>query len=81
MINEFARARYFINFYSHIEWQSNGLKGNDSTIIAKTINIRREKRRQQKGIVEEGEITTDCLNTSFVTVEDGRMSQDEVNSK
>ena len=48
MINEFARARYFINFYAHIEWQSNGLKGNDSTIIAKTINIRREKEGKKK---------------------------------
>ena len=32
-------------------------------------------------MVEEGEIKMDFLNTSFVTVEDGRMSQDEVNSK
>ena len=48
MINEFARARYFINFYAHIEWQSNGLKGHDSTIIAKTINIRREKEGSKR---------------------------------
>ena len=82
MINEFAHARYFITFYTHIEWQSNGLKGNEWTIIVKTINIRREKEgKKKKGIVEDGEIKTDCLNTSFVTVEDGRMSQDEVNSK
>ena len=49
---------------------------------SKTINIRREKEgKKKKGMVEDGEIKTDCLNTSFVTVEDGRMSQDEVNSK
>ena len=48
MINEFAHARYFINFYTHIEWQSNGLKGNEWTIIVKTINIRREKEGKKK---------------------------------
>ena len=32
-------------------------------------------------MVEEGEIKMFFLNISFVTVEDGRMSQDEVNSK
>ena len=47
MINEFAHARYFITFYTHIEWQSNGLKGNDLTIIVKT-NIRREKEGKKK---------------------------------
>ena len=40
-----------------------------------------KRRQKKKGMVEDGEIKTDCLNTSFVTVEDGRMSQDEVNSK
>ena len=49
MINEFAHARYFINFYTHIERQSNGLKGNEWTIIVKTINIRREKKAKKKG--------------------------------
>ena len=48
---------------------------------SKNNKHKKGKRRQQKGIVEDGEITTICLNTSFVTVEDGRMSQDEVNSK
>ena len=32
-------------------------------------------------MVEKGEIKMYFLNTSFVTVEDERMSQDEVNSK
>ena len=46
---------------------------------SKNNKHKKGKRRQKKK--GNGEIKTDCLNTSFVTVEDGRMSQDEVNSK
>ena len=32
----------------HGEWQSNGLKGYDLTIVAKTIKIRKEKEGKKR---------------------------------
>ena len=46
--NKFAGERYFINSFVHGEWQSNGLKGYDLTIVAKTIKIRREKEGKKR---------------------------------
>ena len=46
--NKFAGERYFINFFVHGEWQSNGLKGYDLTIVAKTIKIRKEKEGKKR---------------------------------
>ena len=43
--NKFAGERYFINFFVHGEWQSNGLKGYDLTIVAKNNKDKKGKSR------------------------------------